>query len=301
LAGVVGAGTIGAEMLSAVADQVDLCHAKGNGSYQAISVNDKALPAHLSHGDVQQPNGAVPSSTNSVFDAACQVVSWVYAENVAVDVSAQDPASPGNLFAGNSIPATGFGTATNSAAGVELGLQIIYRQGPTVLSTDTYADGVLEYEVADGPQSTANGSFVNNANRAAWSFQPSVATGLGGATTDLGDFTFQLLYDVDPAAGTTYRTLQLQAETTPQGAGQSGYEWVDLNTTLAYVSDDEGNAYVTQNSQNYAFLYYQFFMLPPGYGLANNFAGPARFDIILQAFSGAQLIARNHIAVNVQP
>lgn len=77
---------------------------------------------------------------------------------------------------------------------------VLYRQGPTIASTDNYADGVLNFSVASGPQSTANGSISNNATRAAWNFTFSVATGLNGATTDLNDYTFQLLYDVDAGA-----------------------------------------------------------------------------------------------------
>jgi hypothetical protein len=100
--------------------------------------------------------------------------------------SAQDPASPGNLFVGSGIPAENFGVARNETAGIELGLMVRYRQGPTIPSTDNYADGVLNFSVASRPQSTANGSIANNSGRAAWNF--SVATGLNGATTDLNDY-----------------------------------------------------------------------------------------------------------------
>jgi hypothetical protein len=72
------------------------------------------------------------------------------------------------------------------------------RQGPTVASVDGYDDGVLHFVVNDGAQSTRNGSSTDNAARASWSFEYSIATGLNGATTDLSDFTFKLLYDVDP-------------------------------------------------------------------------------------------------------
>ncbi|MDP3720537.1 MAG: hypothetical protein Q8T13_22470 [Acidobacteriota bacterium] len=174
----------------------------------------------------------------------------------------------------------------------------LYRQGPTVMSTDDYADGILNFAVASGPQSTANGSFANNANRAAWNFTFSVATGLNGATTDLSDYTFQLLYDVDPGAGTSYRTFTLEAETLAQAAGQSGFQWRDQGTAAVFIADDEGNVNVTQNSQNYGFGFYQAFLTAP-YGPGNAFAGPARFDIILQALDGAQIVVRNHIAVNV--
>ena len=89
-------------------------------------------------------------------------------------------------------------------------------------------------------------------------------------------------------------TLELEPEVTPQAAGQSGFQWRDEATTLVPISDDEGNANVTQNSQNYAFYGV------PGYDIGNGFAGPAVFDIQLQAFdAGNNLIAQNHIAVDV--
>jgi hypothetical protein len=66
---------------------------------------------------------------------------------------------------------------------------------------------------------------------------------------------------------------------------------------MVFISDDEGNGNVTQNSENYAFSFFQAFLggayAPP------TFAGPAHFDIELQAYDGAQLIAQNHIIVDV--
>ena len=85
---------------------------------------------------------------------------------------------------------------------------------------------------------------------------------------------------------------------TPQAAGQSGYQWRDEGTGLVFHFDDEGTANVTQNSQNYAFAQFQSF-LTSAYGPGNGFAGPAYFDIQLQAFEGTQLIAQNHIGVDV--
>lgn len=281
---------------AAPASKFDLCHRTGDGTYQPISISANATRAHLAHGDVLQPNGVVPGESGFVFDSQCQVVRWTYAVNVAPDASAQDPGSPGNLYVGSGIPAANFGTATNAAAGIELGMMLLYRQGPNVVPTDTYDDGSLAFDVASGPQSTVNGSFANNADRAAWNYTFSIATGLGGATTTLADYTFQLLIDVDPGPGTNFRTLQLEAEVTPQAAGQSGFAWRDLLTNTFPISDDEGTANVTQNSQNYAFYAP---LLGGVYNAGTAFAGPAQFDVVIQALDGAQLIARNHIVVNV--
>jgi hypothetical protein len=112
--------------------------------------------------------------------------------------------------------------------------------------------------------------------------------------TDLNDYQFQLLYDVDPGPGITYRTLTLEFG----GSGSSGFQWRDQGTDLIFIADDEGNINVTQNSENYAFGFFQNF-LTSAYGTGNSFAGPAHFDIILQAFDGVQMIVRNHIVVDV--
>ncbi len=284
---------------AAPAPKIDLCHKTGNGSFQPISVSANASAAHLAHGDVQQPaqNTTVPGSPGYVFDTRCNAVAWNYVVNAAPDITAQDPASPGNLFVGSGIPAENFGLARNEAAGIELGMMVLYRQGPTVVSTDNYADGVLNFNVASGPQSMANGSQSNNTTRAAWNFTFSVATGLNGATTNLSGHTFQLLYDVDAGPGTSYRTLTLEPGT--PGPGLSGYQWRDQAFLFPFIVDDEGNANVTQNSENYAFGFFQAFLggayAPP------TFAEPGQFDIILQALDGTQIIDRNHIRVNVAP
>jgi hypothetical protein len=236
----------------------------------------------------------VPNSPGYVFDSNCNAVTWTYGVNTAPDLKAFDPLSPGNLYTGSGIPADNFAVARSTTEGIELGLMILYRQGPTVASTDTFADGVLHFNVASGPQSTANGSFANNANRAAWNFTYSVATGLNSAKT-LADHTYQLLFDVDPGPGVNYGVLTLEAEVTSQAPGQSGFQWRDQASTVVLISDDEGTNQVTQNSQNYAF--YQLATAP--YNFVNGFAGPATFDIILRALDGAQIVASNHIVVDV--
>jgi VCBS repeat-containing protein len=212
----------------------------------------------------------------------------------SVDESAQKPGTD-HIIVGSGIPANHFGLVRAEDAGIELGLQVIYRQGPTVTTTDDYADSVLHFSVNDGPQSIANGSSANNVNRAAWSFEYSIATGLNGETTDLDDFTFRLLYDVDTSAATSYRTLTLE----PGGTGSSGHQWRDSGTNLVFIADDSGNANVTQNSENYAFSFFQSF-LTSAYGPGSGFAGPAQFDIMLEAYDSSNvLIAQNHISVDV--
>lgn len=286
----------GATGISMTAIRTSVCHVNGTGAFQLISVADPALPTHIAHGDAV-PGDPVPGNAGYAFDDGCHIVADVdYAVNVVPDNAAIDPASPGNLFVGSGIPATNFGTARNEALGIELGMMVLYRQGPTVASADTYADGVLNFSVATGSQSTTNGSFADNLTRAAWNFTYSVATGLNGVASNLTGHTFQLLYDVDPTAGTSYRTLTLENRD-GGGPGQlSGFQWRDQSTGLVFISDDQGNATVTQNSENYAFSFFQAFMPGGVYAF-----GPAQFDIILQALDGTQVIASNHIRVNVGP
>jgi hypothetical protein len=217
-----------------------------------------------------------------------------YIVNGTLDESAQKPSTT-DMIVGTGIPATNFGIVRNEAAGIELALHVHHRgDAPSLpyVSSDDYSDGVLHFEVETGP------AITGGAPKAEWSFDFSIATGLNGELTDLDDFTFQLLYDVDPGVGATYRTLTLEAEALAPVAPQSGYQWRDADTGLVFISDDHGNANVTQNSENYGFGFFQAFM-GGVYGPGDSFAGQAHFDIILQALDGANLIAQNHIVVDV--
>ena len=275
----------------------EVCHQKGGGRLVPITVDGHAAAAHRAHGDIERPNGPAPGGGGFVLDAACNVVSWLYGVNAPLDPSAMKPNA--TMLAGSGIPATGFGTAHSVNAGIELGIAAVYRQGPSVASTDDYADGLLHFIVNDGPQSTANGSSSNHAGRASWNFNYSIATGLDGTTTDLADHTFQLLYDVDPGPGALYRVLTLEPKSGLPVPGQSGFQWRDPQHGV-FIADDAGNIKVTQNSENYAFGLFQTFLASP-YGPGNAFSGPARFDIVLQALDGVQIVVRNHVVIDVVP
>jgi hypothetical protein len=219
---------------------------------------------------------------------------WQYFVNAEVDESGQKPATE-DVINGSGIPATGYNLAVNQTAGVELGMQVHYRQGPTVLASDVngYADGVLHFQVNDGPQSTANGSQSNVANRAAWSFDYSIITGLNAATTDLDDFVFQFLVDVDPTAATDYQVFTME----PGGAGSAGVHWANQYGDV--VGDDQGIAgQIAQNSRNLAF--YDVDHVTPLTQPYDILFGPGQFDVVLQAFDlSNNLIAQNHIVVDV--
>jgi hypothetical protein len=205
----------------------------------------------------------------------------------------------GDMIVGSGIPADHFGVVQNHDYGVELGLAVHHRSAvpePRYFTTDDYADGELHFTVDPGP------AVAGGIPKAEWSFDSSVITGLDGETTDLGDFTFKWLIDLDPTAATSFLTLRLEPGThiappthLPH-PGHSGYVWVNDATNAPIITDDFGNAFVTQNSQNIGF-YHPFVPAPFG---SPTFSGPAEYDIILQAYnSSPALIAENHIVVDV--
>ncbi len=229
-----------------------------------------------------------------------------YSADTTLDASAQDPLSPGNIYPGSGIPASGWSVVQDLDHDVELGLQVIYRQGPTVASTGVEADGTVDYTVADGPQSTANGSSSNNASRAAWSFEYSISTALDGSVDTLADYDLRLLIDLDPSAGTSFLQLDFAASgvASPTGAWQLGSPIAGLPPVgTPLIPDDEGTTQVTQNSQNYAF--YSTIMDFDGNPATDDAAlyafTPGNFDIYLQAYdsTGTDLLAQNHINVTV--
>lgn len=223
--------------------------------------------------------------------------STVYRDDASLDVSAQDPL--GQMIAGSGISADGFGIVRNEKEGVELGLKVHKRfDSPAEIShsdADGYTNGVLHFQVDAGA-----GNPPTN-TRAEWNFDFSIATGLNGTTTDLSDFSFRLKYDVDKTAATDYRVLVLEPEGTPQAAGQSGFQWRDQDSGFVFISDDEGNANVTQNSQNYGFGFIQPFIddSPATPAIEPYSFGPGTFDIVLEAYDGFKLIAANHMVVDV--
>jgi hypothetical protein len=120
-----------------------------------------------------------------------------------------------------------------------------------------------------------------------------VITGLNGETTDLSDFNFKLLVDVDPTTGTNYQEFTMGA----LGTGSANVHWT--NQFGDAVLDDAGIAgEVAQNSRNMAF--YDTNHITPGAQPYSLTFGPGNFDIILQAFDPmSHLIAQNHILVHV--
>lgn len=140
------------------------------GAFQSLNGGEQGADGFVytvadSQGAISNPT-AVNVTVNGVWETP------TYIANGFPDESAQKPDTNGNplddqMLVGSGIPAKDFGLVRAEDAGIELGLQVIYRQAPTVITTDDYADGVLRFAVNDGPQSTVNGSFQNAANRTA--------------------------------------------------------------------------------------------------------------------------------------
>ncbi|SFE75548.1 hypothetical protein SAMN04488523_11043 [Sulfitobacter brevis] len=240
----------------------------------------------------------VGTADDMVFNTS---LGTVMSPDTSIDLSGQT--TGGNLLVGSGIPASDFVVVRSEADGLELGLSIIYRQGPSVDPVSVDPDGTVHFLVNDGSQSTVNGSSDDNAGRAAWSFQYSAITGLNGETTDLGDFTFMLKIDVDVTEGVDYRTFTM---VDPGFAipNATGMYWVDEDNTPV-IGDDGGNTNVAQNSENFAFGFINNYIdADPDTPGMQSYTGDGfpegEFDIVLEAYNaGGDLIASNHIVVDV--
>jgi len=52
--------------------KVNVCHRTGNGTYRLISVSERAVPAHLAHGD-GLPGDPVPGMEGKIFGPDCRL------------------------------------------------------------------------------------------------------------------------------------------------------------------------------------------------------------------------------------
>src|SRR4051812_38512817 len=96
-----------------------------------------------------------------------------------LDATAHD--SSNNMFSGSGNPASGWKVVDNASSGIELGLDVAYRQGDTIHSASTDFTGATHYNVPAGQQviDPAHNVPFDNANRAAWKVDFSVDSALG--------------------------------------------------------------------------------------------------------------------------
>lgn len=211
--------------------------------------------------------------------------------NATVAANATD--DHGHILSGSGNPADGWEIQNNGD--LQLATDVHYRQGDTVQPTAVGDDGALIYHMRAGAQVADPGHNVPgaNANRAATSFDFSFDTGVGPGThqtiaeflADGGQFIFKI--DLDP--GQHNDPLTLHAVYDPgHSTGSSGVVWEDAHNHIV-IGDDAGNAYVTQNSQNYAFYQSLIDTDPHTPGIQTGAIGPAgTFDI------EEQIVAPHH-------
>ncbi len=197
--------------------------------------------------------------------------------NATLDVTATD--GHGHTLNGSGNPAAGWEIQTQGA--FQLAADVHYRQGDTVQPTAVTDDGVLVYTMPAGAQvaDPAHGVPSANAGRAATSFDYSFDTGVGAGSHQTiqqflasgGDFLFKI--DLDP--GTNDNPLALHAVYDASiNTGGSHVVWEDAHNNVV-IADDGGNAYVTQNSQNYAFYQSLIDVDPHTHGIQTGPIGPA--------------------------
>jgi hypothetical protein len=211
--------------------------------------------------------------------------------NATLDLTATD--GHGHTLNGSGNSASGWETQTDGA--FQLGTDVHYRQGDIVQPAAVEDDGTLVYNMPAGTQvaDPAHGVPTANATRAATSFDFSFDTGVGGGAHQTvqqflasgGSFIFKV--DLDPGQGNDPLTLHA-VYNAAVNTGGSHVIWEDSHNNVV-IGDDGGNAFVTQNSQNYAFYQSLIDTNPYAHGVQTGPVGPAgTFDI------EAQIINSHH-------
>lgn len=196
----------------------------------------------------------------------------------------------GFMFSGSGNSVDDFLIQRNLSLDVEGAIKVKYRQGQDFDPESVGPGGVPHYSVPAGPQvvDPAHGVPVANANRAAWSFDFSVNSGIDGSSTTLGQLLFKytatLKFDIDPSDKVNYYELTLKKAPVGHTASESGYVWTDKFGNII-IGDDGGNAQVTQNSFNYAFIASKIDTNPWAPGIQPYTFGAGQFDIELEVKS----------------
>lgn len=143
--------------------------------------------------------------------------------------------APNELYAGKGNPTNGFTKAVNTAAGIELGLDVRQYKNPAEIAPDQTNGNV--WTVKPGDQEITR--FAYSAS----------------SQTGLDKYNFELMVDTDGTANTSFLTFQLakdqSVEAHAYNNSDSQYDWILQNATGS-IQDDGGNAAgtVTQNVQS---------------------------------------------------
>jgi hypothetical protein len=170
----------------------------------------------------------------------------------SLDPSAVDP-DGGDMFAGAGNSVDRFVLQRNVFGKVEVALKAKYRQGEDIPATFVGGDGLIHIVVPRGTQvGGSHGVPADDATKAAWSFDFSLSTALGGSARTLTEYEAALLIDLDPSRKVRYVRARLSPVPGSSAPHANGYGWKAFDHVL--LSDDEGTPQVTQNSFNYAFV-----------------------------------------------
>lgn len=207
------------------------------------------------------------------------------------------------LFVGSGNTVDGFNIVRHEGAGIELALKAKVRGGVDYKPSDANNDGITEYNVEAGTSAT---------DRAKWSFDFSVATGLNtqNASKNLNDYKFKAFVDVDPTDKVNYLVFEMQNDPTKPATTP----WVlvksdgTLDTTAGFADEEKSpgdiNAKISQNSVNFGFGFIRNKidgdLSTPAVIDTYNFT-KGKFDIEFKAFdaTGVKELASNHIQVVV--
>jgi len=164
----------------------------------------------------------------------------------------------GHALFGSGNPATNWEVETNG--NFQLGTNVHYRTGDQIAPVDVDHD-TLVYDAPAGPQvaDPAHGvsSAAPNRNAVSWDYSFSTGNGTGGETIQSflthGQMLMQI--DTDPGKGTSFLDLHAVYDPALNTAhtNSSGIVWEDKAGHVV-INDDQGNAFVTQNSENPAFF-----------------------------------------------
>jgi hypothetical protein len=211
-----------------------------------------------------------------------------------LDATVADNATDGNghILNGGGNPADGW--EIQNSGDFQLAADVHYRQGDTVQPVAATDDGLLVYSMPGGAQvqDSQHGVPSDNPNRAAASFDWSFDTGTHQTIQQFLASGGQFIVKIDLNPGQNNDPLTLHAVYDPaHSTGTSGVVWEDSHNNIL-IADDGGNAYVTQNSQNYAFYQSLIDIDPHTHGIQTGPVGPdGIFDI------EEQIIAPHHDVV----
>lgn len=186
--------------------------------------------------------------------------------NGTVDERAQDG---GEMLFGDGNSVDNWNIVRHEGAGVELALKAKERGGPDYIATEE--GGVTHYEVHTGlDQGTTN--------RAAWNLDFAATSGISGQDELADEFVFKLLIDVDKTEATNF-----------------------FEVDPAAIPDNPASDYSEQNSWNFGFGFLRGLIDgdPNTAGHQAYDFGAGQFDFVLEVYDDGELIASNHIVVDV--